>query len=151
MPPKANKNVPPPPVTSQTTKKRTTLNSGGLGRFGEKLKKMTGSKDDLFRESSPAPAATAESATNISPEKEKNSQVESQDPKTPSSSTPFHSPTDLGGRRSPPSVLGTSSNASRLSNIAIPYGAHSDHQSLTDDSAVDQIIMKNKLMNVSKQ
>ena len=103
---------------------------------------MTGSKDDLFRDSSPAPAATAESATNISPEKEKNSQVESQDPKTPSSSTPFHSPTDLGGRRSPPSILGAS-NASRLSNIATPYGANSDHQSLTDDSAVDQIIMKN--------
>ena len=136
MPPK--KPIPPPPPGSKTTKKRTTINSGGLGRFGEKLKKMTGSKDDLYRDSSPAPADSAETAPHLSPQKDKIPQDGPQDPKTPSSSTPFNSPTATGERRSPQSMLGSSSDASRLSNIPTPY-----LQSLNDDSEADQIMFRN--------
>ena len=130
------------------TKPRTTLNSGGVGRFlersRERLRGMFGSKDNVLNEEQQASRtvpAGKDPGQQGQGEAQSSQQPSIQHARTPkSSSTPHETPT-LGDRRSPANNM--ESDVSRLSDVVLTYDAAAARRIEASDESVDQLILSN--------
>ena len=115
---------------AKKTKGRTTINSGGLGRFlNNSLNSLRGSKNNLAaRGESPA----QQTSEQVQPQQnDQHLEVPLADPQT--SSTPFGSPS--GGRRSPAGILAENSSVLINSSQENTIDRH--------DESVDQLVLSN--------
>ena len=130
------------------TKPRTTLNSGGVGRFlersRERLRGMFGSKDNVLNEEQQASRTVPggkDPGQQGQGEAQSSQQPSIQHARTPkSSSTPHETPT-LGDRRSPANNM--ESDVSRLSDVVLTYDAAAAKRIEASDESVDQLILSN--------